>query len=301
MHRHRLATFVIVTLVCVIAPRPPATRADTPATADPLTVESVVLRLLEEAEVPAQEGGVLTAVAVREGQRVKKGELLAQIDDQVARLAAEAAQSQYEIARSKAANDVRMRFAKKALEVAEAELRRSTESIERFPNSVSQSQIDVERLTVQKNQLEAEQADHERQVAVLEMKSKENELSAARAQVARRRIVAPFDGVVVQIYVRRGEWIEPGEAAVRIINVDRLKADGFIPATRANSELAGKSVMLDLNGVSGEREFGGTIVFVSPEVDPITGQVRVWAEIDNRNGRLRPGEAARMTVGRAAR
>ena len=260
-----------------------------------------MLRLLEEAEVPAQEGGVLTAVAVREGQRVKKGELLAQIDDQVARLAAEAAQSQYEIARSKAANDVRMRFAKKALEVAEAELRRSTESIERFPNSVSQSQIDVERLTVQKNQLEAEQADHERQVAVLEMKSKENELSAARAQVARRRIVAPFDGVVVQIYVRRGEWIEPGEAAVRIINVDRLKADGFIPATRANSELAGKSVMLDLNGVSGEREFGGTIVFVSPEVDPITGQVRVWAEIDNRNGRLRPGEAARMTVGRAAR
>jgi macrolide-specific efflux system membrane fusion protein len=37
-------------------------------------------------------------------------------------------------------------------------------------------------------------------------------------------------------------------------------------------------------------------VFVSPEVDPITGQVRVWAEIDNREARLRPGQPARMSV-----
>jgi len=259
-------------------------------------VESVVLRLLEEADVPAQEGGVLTSIAVREGQRVKKGELLAQIEDQVARLAAQAAQTQYEIARANAANDVRVRFAKKALEVSEAELRRSTESIERFPNSVSQSQIDVERLTVQKNQLEAEQAEHERLVASLEMKSTQNDLAAAQEQVARRRIVAPFDGVLVQIYVRRGEWIEPGEAALRIINVDRLKAEGFVAAARAGSNLVGKSVALAVNRAAAESTFAGTIVFVSPEVDPITGQVRVWAEIDNHKGRLRPGEPARMSI-----
>jgi multidrug efflux pump subunit AcrA (membrane-fusion protein) len=42
--------------------------------------------------------------------------------------------------------------------------------------------------------------------------------------------------------------------------------------------------------------FAGKIVFVSPEVDPITGQVRIWAEIDNRDGRLRPGQPAQMVV-----
>ena len=103
-----------------------------------------------------------------------------------------------------------MRFAKKSTEVSEAELRRSTESIERFPKSVSQSQLDVEKLTVQKNQLEGEQATQEQQIAVLEMKQQESELNAARAQITRRRIVAPFDGVIVQIYVRKGEWAEPG-------------------------------------------------------------------------------------------
>src|SRR5262245_32436593 len=108
----------------------------------PVEVQSTVLRLLEEAEVPGQEAGVITNVAVREGQRVKQGELLAQIDDQVAKLAADAAKAKYDIAKAKATNDVRLRFAQKSTEVAEAELRRSTESIERFAKSVSQSQLD---------------------------------------------------------------------------------------------------------------------------------------------------------------
>ena len=42
--------------------------------------------------------------------------------------------------------------------------------------------------------------------------------------------------------------------------------------------------------------FQGKVAFVSPEVDPITGQVRVWAEIENRDGRLRPGQAAKMRI-----
>jgi macrolide-specific efflux system membrane fusion protein len=294
MHLH--PQIKVAALIAAIAFAIPAARASEDSAQQPLAVDSVVLRLFEEAEVPAQEAGVVTAVAVREGQRVKQGELLAQIDDQVARLAAEAVQAQYEIARAKAANDVRQRFAKKSLEVSEAELRRSMESIERFAKSISQSQLDVERLTVQKNQLESEQADHEQQVAILEMKAQENELSAARTQVARRRIVAPFDGVIVQIYVRRGEWVEPGQKALRIVNVDRLKAEGFVPAAGAVAELSGRPVALEVEGISDDGAPGGTIVFVSPEVDPITGQVRVWAEIDNREGKLRPGQPARMLV-----
>jgi macrolide-specific efflux system membrane fusion protein len=295
---NKLIVLTVIFAVLAVASVGTASGSDSdsrPAAAS-ITVDSVVLRLLEEAEVPAQEGGVVTSVVVREGQRVKQGELLAQIDDEVPRLAAEAVQAQYDIARAKAANDVRRRFAKKSLEVSEAELRRSMESIERFAKSVSQSQLDVERLTVQKNQLEAEQADHEHQVATLEMKAQENELIAARAQVARRRIVAPFDGVVVQTYVRRGEWVEPGQKALRIINVDRLKAEGFVPAAGTVADLSGKSVSLEVEGQTEKGPVRGTVLFVSPEVDPINGQVRVWAEIDNREGRLRPGQPARMMI-----
>src|SRR4051812_47925568 len=263
---------------------------------DALEIQSVVLRLLSEAEVPAQEAGVITGVAVVEGQRVKQGELLAQIDDQVARLAAEATKAKYDISRAKATNDVRLRYAQKATDVSEAELRRSTESIENFAKSVSQSQLDVEQLTVQKNRLEAEQARHEQEVAVLEMKREEAELNAAKAQITRRRIAAPFDGVIVQIYARKGEWAEPGQKALRIVNVDKLKAEGFIPAEEATDNVVGRSIKLAVEPSAERKTFDGKIVFVSPEVDPITRQVRVWAEIDNRNGRLRPGQSARMVL-----
>jgi macrolide-specific efflux system membrane fusion protein len=264
---------------------------------EPVEVESVVLRLLEEAEVPAQEAGVVIKVLVHEGQRVKQGQLLAQVDDQVARLAEQAADAQFKIAQTKATSDIRLRFAQKALEVSEAELRRSTESIERFAKSVSQSQLDVERLTVQKNRLESEQAEHDQQVALLEMNAKENELSAAKEQVARRRIEAPFDGVVVQIYVHTGEWVEPGRRALRIVNVDHLKAEGFVSAERATSVLPGQVVELAVAlGGGPTLAKTGAVVFVSPEVDPITGQVRVWGEIDNRDGNLRPGQSAKMNI-----
>lgn len=265
----------------------------------PLEVQSVVLRLINEAEVPAQEAGVLTDVPAREGQVVKKGDLLAQIDDRVPRMAEQAARLAVEVARAKATNDVNVRFAAKAAEVAQAELRRSTESIERFANSVSQSQVDVEQLTVDKTKLEAEQARFDLEIAELESKSKQNEMAAARTQLERRRIVAPIDGQIVQVFVRLGEWVEPGQKALRIVNINRLKAEGFLPADVAVAELRGAPVRLTIDaGGESNAAFAGTIAFVSPEVDPITGQVRVWAAIDNRAGSLRPGQSVRMVIDR---
>ena len=44
----------------------------------------------------------------------------------------------------------------------------------------------------------------------------------------------------------------------------------------------------------------GKIVFVSPEIDPVNGQVRVWAEIDNTDFKLRPGLHGSMVIADAA-
>lgn len=265
--------------------------------AKPLEVQSVVLRLLAEADVPAQEAGVLTNVAAREGDAVKKGDVLAQIDDQVARMAEVAAKLKYDVAHEKATNNVQVRYARKAAEVAEAELERSTGSVARFAKSVSESQLDVERLNVEKTRLEAEQADHNQQIATLEMKTAQNELDAAKVQRARRQIVAPFDGTIVQVFVRLGEWVEPGQKALRIVNTKTLKAEGFLPSAAAEAKLLGAPVRLTV-GDAGDRSatFVGKVAFVSPEVDPITGQVRIWAEIDNTSGKLRPGENVRMVI-----
>ena len=104
-------------------------------------------------------------------------------------------------------------------------------------------------------------------------------------------------GVVVDVLHRPGEWVKPGDKVFRIVRTDRLRAEGFVKASDVLQDLRGAKVTVvpyldDKPGPS----FDGEIVFVSPEIDPVNGQVRVWADVENPKGKLRPGLRARMTI-----
>ena len=268
-----------------------------PAAADELAVESVVLRLMDERELAASDAGLLLQLLVSEGDRVQKGDLLARIDDTDAKIAFESAKLELQVAEAEADNDVSIRFSKKAMQVARAELARSEESNARYPRSISQSQLDVERLTVDKLGLEIEQAEHELQLARLRVDVARSKVEAAELQLRRRQIVAPLGGTVVVVQRRAGEWLAAGEPLIRIVNADSLKAEGFVSAEEASDELLGQRATL--MRPRSEEAFDGKVVFVSPEVDPINRQVRVWAEFDNSEGSLRPGEQIEMTIEQA--
>lgn len=273
------------------------TAAVAPAYADTggrVEVESVVLRLLDEADAPAQRPGVLVRIRAKEGDRVQKGQVLGELDMRDAELAEQVAKLELSIAEEKASNDIQVRFAAKAHQTAAAELRRSEVSIANFPKSVSQSQIDVERLEVQKTLLEKEQAEHNQKLLAMEVDVKAGAVDAARLERLQRRIVAPLDGVVVEAAARLGEWLEPGELAFRLVNTNRLKAEGFVTAQQAQSMAVGDSARLTLAGEP--QSYSGRLVFISPEIDPINNQVRVWAEIENEAGRLRPGQRAELLI-----
>jgi macrolide-specific efflux system membrane fusion protein len=182
--------------------------------------------------------------------------------------------------------------------VAKAELTRSTNSVRTFAGSVSESQLDLERLTVEKTALEQEQAEHERELQQFDVKLKEQARATARLQILRRRITSPLDGTVVEVFVRPGEWIEPGQKALRIVATDTLKAEGFVDAAHSTTNLQGAAVRLTTaeSETAAAESFAGKVTFVSPEMDPITGQVRIWAEIENKNGKLRPGQRVRMWI-----
>ena len=293
-------------LVCVAmaaaAPKPSTAPSAQPAPAAeqaPAEIEiaSALVKLIEQADVPAREAGVLAAVNVREGQMVEEGEVLAQIVDTEARIAADRAEIEREIAAKNAENDVNIRFARKSVEVARAELQRSDESIQKYPKSISESEMDRLRLVVQRAELEVEQAEHEFQIAGFTRKIKENECRSADAKVERHRITAPISGVVVQVNRRPGEWVEPGERVVRILRLDRLRAEGFLKAEYHNGDFGDwqATLTVDLPGRPGE-ELPGEVVFVSPEIDPVNSQVSVWVEIDNADLRARPGMRAKMTI-----
>ncbi|HEY5313368.1 MAG TPA: efflux RND transporter periplasmic adaptor subunit [Pirellulales bacterium] len=260
-------------------------------------VQSVLLTLIEEVDVPAREAGVLATIAVREGQTVKPGELLVDLEEVEARLRKERAQLELNVAQMDAKNDLKVRFAAKSLDVARAELRRANESIEKYRKSISESELDTLRLNVTGGELEVEQAEKNLAVAAVNSQMKENELAAAAYKLQQCRITAPIAGMVVQLKRHRGEWVEPGQPVMRIVRLDRLRAEGFVPARELGESLTGRPVLLtvDLPGRPGTR-FPGKLVFVSPEINAVNGQVRVWAEIENTGFELRPGNQATMTI-----
>jgi RND family efflux transporter MFP subunit len=292
MRRFFLLTFIAATFLIFTASLasavPPAGR---------LHVASVVVTLIDQVDLSAREAGALEQIAVHEGQTVENGALLARLDDTDAVLSLNKAKLEREIAVKQAEDDVKLRFAKKALDVATAEEQRAIESAEKFRKSVSQTELDELRLTKQKAALEVEAAAEDQDIARLTAKLKENAVETANNNVAHRRIVAPLGGMVVQIKRQRGEWVQPGDVVVRVLRLDRLRVEAFINAHEIGGDLVGRPVTLtvDLPGAA-RSQFHGKIVFVNPESNPVNGQSRVWAEIENLQQILRPGLSGSMTI-----
>ena len=263
----------------------------------PIAVDSVFLTLLEEVEVPAREAGIIQELLLQEGQTVEQGQLLARIDDTRSRLALEHARIEAQRARKLASNDFKVQLAEKTHEVAHLELQRALESYKRVPKSVSKTELDRLHLAVERAELEIAQARFDYDNAQLTLDAKENELLSVRHDLERRQITAPISGLVVQLKRSRGEWVEPGQTVLRVVRMDRLRAEGLLRATDLTDSLVGRRVELVVElGPQRRERFSGTVTFVSPEVNPVNGQVRVWADIDNRATLLRPGLQARMTI-----
>ncbi len=270
------------------------------ACGEAITLDAVVLRPMIEAEAPARQTGVLATIDVEEGSTVEAGQTLASLDDRAARIALQQASLEREQALAKASNQLRLQYADKALEVARAEIKRSAESNEQFANSISRSQLDVERLTAEKLELERQQAEHDLALAKFELRLKETAVEAARLDLELHAVRAPFAGVVSLIRARAGEWVEPGAPVLRLVAIDRLRAEGFAPAAAATTKLVGAQVQFTLADDDADQAsqppISGTLRFVSPEIDPVSRQVRVWAEIDNHDRALRPGQQGRLVV-----
>ncbi|HLJ11280.1 MAG TPA: HlyD family efflux transporter periplasmic adaptor subunit [Planctomycetaceae bacterium] len=267
-------------------------------TDQPMVVESALVTVIEQAEAPAKVEGVLSTVEAREGQLVDAGKVLARIEDTEMRLAYERARIDFEIARKQATNELKVRIAKKAAEVARVELKRAVDSTDKYKKSVSETELDRLRLAAERAELDVDQAIHEQETAQLTSQLKETEMQLAEHAVARRAIVSPLAGMVVQINAHRGEWVTAGKTVLRVLKVDRLRVEGFVQAKKLTGELAGRRVTLSVPDLGGraQTEFEGAVVFVSPEVNAVNGQTRIWAEVENKKLALRPGMHGSLTI-----
>ncbi|MEM0927255.1 MAG: efflux RND transporter periplasmic adaptor subunit [Planctomycetota bacterium] len=265
--------------------------------AETIEVDSVLIRVIDEVEIPARATGAIRELLLREGSVVVRNQLLARLDDTEADLALRRAQSELEIASHLADDDVAVRAAEKKQRFAASDFGRLSKARQSQPRSVSESELERSRLESEQAVLDVEKASSEQQAAVIRQTLALRDVAIAQRNVEIRQVTAPIDGVIVEVNRQAGEWVQPGDVLFRVVRTDRLRAEGFIRASDAVRGLENcRAVLSPIDGDSSLPSHSGEITFVSPEIDPINGQVRIWADFDNSDGRLRPGWRARMTI-----
>lgn len=265
--------------------------------AEEISILNALLTVVESAEVSAARGGTLEKLLVREGELVKSGELVARLKSQHAQLAVEEARLELKMAEQTAENDVDIRYAHKTLEQAENEFERSVSVNEALPGTIPEREVDFLRLAVERSKLEIERAEKAHELSATKVALQESAVKMAELELAQHRSEAPIDGMVVSIEKRVGEWIEPGDSLVRIVRIDRIRAEGFLKAPQAKIGLIGRSAELTVEVPGGKTiEVSGKVTFVSPEANPVNGMVRIWAEFNRAKTALRPGLSGTVKI-----
>lgn len=279
---------------------PSAAKAQQPATNE-VRIRHCVVSLVNEAQVPAEEAGVIRELPVKEGVLVQMGQMLAQIDDSEAALRREYAEFDLESARKEATNDVNIQAARKTKEVAEAEYDEGVEINLRSPGSVPQAELRRLKLTAERAGLQIDVAQMEFEVAGLTAETKAKQLELAKTAEAKLKITSPIDGVVAQRYRQLGEWVQPGEPVMRVVDMQNLRIEGFVDASQfAPQDIFGKNVTIEVALTRGRIvKYTAKLNYVSPLVEA-SGDYRVWADVQNKQVQgyweLRPGLPADMII-----
>lgn len=268
--------------------------------ADPV-LEGCLVKLDENIEVPAPEAGVLVQLAVKEGSQVRQGDVLAKIYDEEVQIQKRAAEYARGAAYKAATDNVQERYARASAAVAQKKYESSMQANERVPGSISQVDIDKDKLEWDAAVLSTEKAIHDQALAKYEYGQKDAELKAANLALERRQIRAPFDGEVVTIFRHQDEWVSPGDAILRLVKLDTMLVEGALDRTAFDPhEVMGAEVVVDVELARGRKEqFVGRITYVSPMLRS-DGRYAIRAEIANRQeyGRWLLGDRmlATMTI-----
>ena len=275
-----------------------ATRAEPVAVlvapAEPGRVESTVantragsVSACRRAKLAPPLGGRIDKLEVREGQRVKKGQLLIELwnEDLVARERVSSEQLQTAKAKQREAcvlADIAVRAAERSRQLRDKGFV-SEEAVDRALNEATAKQAGCAAAGAQVEEAEAR-------------------LRASRADTARTVVLAPFDGIVAEVNGEVGEFLTPSPPgiptlpAIDLIDDSCLYVSAPIDEVDAAQPKVGMAARITLDAYRG-REFPGKVRRIAPYVLALEKQARtveVEVEFDD------PGDARHLLVGYSA-
>ena len=267
-------------------------------------VASGRVRVVTRVQLTAQAAGRVEQVAVREGHRVQRGDLLAQIDDREARSAvaearAAAAQARGRVEQLREVSAVvageRLREEDANFVRAQSELAR----VETLAKSGAVAARDVEearralevaaaaRTSARAQQQGAAAQGVDARVAESALRESEARLAAAQVRLAQTRVVAPQPGVVLVRQVERGDIVRVGDTLFE------LAGDGETEIVIEPDERNLAWLREGQNGKASadaypDQVFDAEIAYIAPAVDRQRGSIEVRLRVPDPPDTLRP-------------
>jgi membrane fusion protein (multidrug efflux system) len=135
----------------------------------------------------------------------------------------------------------------------------------------------------------------ERDAADAEYKERTAQVATIQSTIDKKTVRAPFSGRLGLRQVNLGEVLAVGDPITTLQTLAPIYVDFSLPQQWLGDLAPGNSVRVTTDAVAGE-VYEGTISAVSPEVDPVTRNVRTRATIANRDEKLRAGMFANVEV-----
>jgi HlyD family secretion protein len=282
-------------------------------------VASGRVRVVTRVQLSAQISGRVVTVRVREGQRVKAGDLLVQMDDREAKAAvsqATAAVAQASgrveqlrkvsaIVTTEASRQTATNLARAEAELARVEKLAAAGVLARVDLDEARRSVEIAR--AQKNAADAQQTAAtprgvDSNIAMSALVESQAQLAGATVRLGQTRLVAPQDGVILSRAVEPGHTVQPGTTLLE------MAADGetqlVIEPDERNLAWIRLGQKARASADAYPREiFDAEVSYIAPAIDPKRGSVEVRLRAPNPPGFLKPDMTVSidLTVARKSR
>lgn len=219
-----------------------------------------------QATVKSTVGGEVRRVLAREGEAVRQGAVLAEIDGTEARTRLEAALA------DQAERRARLDIAARNRDTNQGLLKQ---------NFISQNAFDQLQSTYQASQAAVQWADAQ--------------VKLARQAAADTLVRAPMSGTVAKRLVNGGERVGVDAPLLQLVDLSRLELEASVPASDVARVTVGQMVSFSVDGF-GNRQFEGKVARINPLAEAGTRSIKLFVTVPNGDASLRGGMFAQGMV-----
>ncbi|GGY07686.1 efflux RND transporter periplasmic adaptor subunit [Paludibacterium paludis] len=223
------------------------------------------LSALSKSLVSAAVEGKVLDVRVREGEKVRRGQVLAVLDNET----------------------LRQNVAEQEAQVANTQSRLK----------LARVKLEKQRELLQKgfiSKLAFDELESEYNVRAGEFRAQEAGLARARKLLADTVVKAPIDGVMAERKINPGEQITANAQLFSIVDLNFLEVTATVPARLIPSLHTGMKAGFTVEGLAGE--FAGELERINPVAVSGTRNFAIYVRVDNRDGRLKVGQFAKGKI-----